>query len=198
MWRLFFFSSRRRHTRWPRDWSSDVCSSDLPLAKATLNYGKEKNVTALPSEKFTAVTGKGVEGVAGGRETALGNPGMMEHVSAEITTAMLDEAESYQKQGKTDSYLAIDGVVKEYVVNSDKIKPTSASEIRSLQEKAIDVVKLTGDNEETASGVAGELDLSHIKAGILQSDKLGEVKRHQEEWKVFAVAGDGINHAAAL
>src|SRR5690625_3661146 len=172
--------------------------SEHPLAKATLNYGKEKNVTALPSEKFTAVTGKGVEGVAGGRETALGNPGMMEHVSAEITPAMLDEAESYQKQGKTVSYLAIDGVVKGYVVISDKIKPTSASAIRSLQEKGIDVVMLTGDNEETARAVAGELDLAHFKAGMLPSDKLDEVKRLQEEGKVVAVAGDGINDAPAL
>src|SRR5690625_6060449 len=80
--------------------------SEHPLAKATLNYGKEKNVTALPSEKFTAVTGKGVEGVAGGRETALGNPGMMEQVAAEITPAMLDEVASYQKQRNTVYYLA--------------------------------------------------------------------------------------------
>src|SRR5690625_2895054 len=172
--------------------------SEHPLAKATLNYGKEKNVTALPSEKFTAVTGKGVEGVAGGRETDLGNPGMMEHVSAEITPAMLDEAESYQKQGKTVSYLAIDGVVKGYVVISDKIKPTSAAAIRSLQEKGIDVVMLTGDNEETARAVAGELDLAHFKAGMLPSDKLDEVKRLQEEGKEVAVAGDGINDAPAL
>src|SRR5690625_4093091 len=172
--------------------------SEHPLAKATLNYGKEKNVTALPSEKFTAVTGKGVEGVAGGRETARGNPGMMEHVSAEITPAMLDEAESYQKQGKTVSYLAIDGVVKGYVVISDKIKPTSAAAIRSLQEKGIDVVMLTSDNEETARAVAGELDLAHFKAGMLPSDKLDEVKRLQEEGKEVAVAGDGINDAPAL
>ena len=123
---------------------------------------------------------------------------MMEHVSAEITPAMLDEAESYQKQGKTVSYLAIDGVVKGYVVISDKIKPTSAAAIRSLQEKGIDVVMLTGDNEETARAVAGELDLAHFKAGMLPSDKLDEVKRLQEEGKVVAVAGDGINDAPAL
>src|SRR5690625_7367879 len=104
----------------------------------------------------------------------------------------------YNKQGMSVSYLAIDGVVKGYVVISDKIKPTSASAIRSLQEKGIDVVMLTGDNEETARAVAGELDLAHFKAGMLPSDKLDEVKRRQEEGKVVAVGGDGSNDGAAL
>src|SRR5690625_7759324 len=102
---------------------------------------------------------------------------MMVHVAAEITPAMLDEAKSYQKQGKTVSYLAIDGVVKGYVVISDKIKPTSAAAIRSLQEIGIDVVMLTGDNEETDRAVAGALDLAHLKAVMLQSVDMDELKR---------------------
>src|SRR5690625_7932551 len=64
--------------------------SEHPLAKATLNYGKEKNVTALPSEKCTAVTGKGVEGVAGGGHAAGGDPRMMEHGGAENRPAKLE------------------------------------------------------------------------------------------------------------
>src|SRR5690625_2436034 len=147
---------------------------------------------------FTAVTVKGVEGFAGAREAARGNPGRMEQDSAEITRAMLDGAERYELQGKTDAELAMDGMVKGDVVISDKIKPTSATPIRRLQEKGIDVVMLTGDNEETARAVAGELDLAHFKAGMLPSDKLDEVKRLQEEGKVVAVAGDGINDAPAL
>jgi Cu2+-exporting ATPase len=111
---------------------------------------------------------------------------------------MKDEAKTYQKQGKTVSYLAIDGTVSGYMVIGDKIKKTSAKAIKELQEKGIDVVMLTGDNHDTAQAVASELNLADFKAGMLPEDKLREVEKLQESGKVVAMAGDGINDAPAL
>lgn len=168
------------------------------MAEATVKFGREKNVTPLKSETFSAVTGKGVEGNVAGKKTALGNPKMMEYANAEILTEMEGEAKTYQRQGKTVSFLAIDGVVSGYVVIGDKIKATSAKAIKSLQDKGIDVVMLTGDNHDTAQAVAKELNLADFKASMLPEDKLREVERLQEQGKVVAVAGDGINDAPAL
>jgi len=173
-------------------------NSEHPLAEATVKYGKEHNAEILKSEDFSAVTGKGVEAKIDGKNVALGNPKMMEYAKADITSKMKDEAKSYQKQGKTVSYLSIDETVVGYVVIGDKIKETSAKAIKSLQDKGIDVIMLTGDNHDTAQAVASELNLADFKASMLPEDKLKEVEKLQKNGKVVAMAGDGINDAPAL
>ena len=173
-------------------------SSEHPLAEATVKYGKEQKTEISKTENFSAVTGKGVEGTVNGKKLDLGNAKMMEYANATLSSEMETEAQSFQKQGKTVSYLSIDGEVSGYVVIGDKIKPTSAKAIKELQEKGIAVIMLTGDNHDTAQAVASELNLANFKAGMLPEDKLDEVKKLQEQGKVVAMAGDGINDAPAL
>src|SRR6056297_2335249 len=172
--------------------------SEHPLAEATVKYGKEQNAEFLKADGFNAVTGKGVEGEVNNKEVALGNAKMMEQANATLTEAMENEAQSYQKQGKTVSYLAVDGKTVGYVVIGDKIKKTSAKAIKELQEKGIDVIMLTGDNHDTAQAVASELNLADFKASMLPENKLQEVEKLQGQGKVVAMAGDGINDAPAL
>jgi len=172
--------------------------SEHPLAEATVKYGKERNAEILKSENFSAVAGKGVEAKIKGKKVALGNPKMMEYAKAQITPEMKEEANYFQKQGKTVSYLSMDSTVIGYVVIGDKIKETSAKAIKELQDKGIDVIMLTGDNHDTAQAVASELDLADFKASMLPEDKLKAVKNLQENGKVVAMAGDGINDAPAL
>jgi heavy metal translocating P-type ATPase len=173
-------------------------NSEHPLAAATVIYGKEQKVEILKSTGFSAVTGKGVEGIIKGEKVALGNPKMMEYANAEISTKMQKEAQSYQQQGKTVSYLSIDGAVVGYVVIGDKIKETSAKAIKELQDKGIEVIMLTGDNHDTAQAVASALHLTDFKASMLPQDKLKEVEQLQARGKIVAMAGDGINDAPAL
>ncbi|MCR9182729.1 MAG: HAD-IC family P-type ATPase, partial [Flavobacteriaceae bacterium] len=173
-------------------------NSEHPLAEATVKYGKELNAEILKSANFSAVTGKGVEAEIDNKKVALGNPKMMEYANAEITSKMKEEAKTYQKQGKTVSYLAIDKKVVGYVVIGDKIKYTSAKAIKELQNNGVDVIMLTGDNHDTAQAVASELNLADFKASMLPEDKLKEVEKLQNNGKVVAMAGDGINDAPAL
>lgn len=172
--------------------------SEHPLAEATIKYGEAQEISPFNVEGFNAVTGKGVEGKVNGRSTALGNAAMMESVQADLATEMKSEANKYQKQGKTVSFLAIDGQVRGYVVIGDKIKTTSAHAIQQLQNRGIDVVMLTGDNPDTAQAVATELKMADFKAGLLPEEKLREVENLQKGGKVVAMAGDGINDAPAL
>jgi len=173
-------------------------NSEHPLAEATVKFGKEKDTKILTSEKFSAVTGKGVEASINGKKVALGNPKMMEYAKAEITSSMQIEAKTFQKQGKTVSYLSVDKAAVGYVVIGDKIKATSAKAIAELQKNGIDVIMLTGDNHDTAKAVAGELHLADFKASMLPEDKMKEVGKLQQQGKVVAMAGDGINDAPAL
>ncbi|WP_166387699.1 heavy metal translocating P-type ATPase [Polaribacter sp. 11A2H] len=173
-------------------------NSEHPLAEATVKYGKEQNTEVLKSEEFSAVTGKGVEAIINGKKVALGNPKMMNYANAEITPKMEEEAKAYQKQGKTASFLSIDKKVVGYVVIGDKIKATSAKAIKALQDRGVSVIMLTGDNFDTAQAVATELNLTDFKASMLPENKLQEVTKLQEQGKVVAMAGDGINDAPAL
>ncbi|NJB84105.1 heavy metal translocating P-type ATPase [Wenyingzhuangia aestuarii] len=173
-------------------------NSEHPLAAATVQFGKEKKVELLASQHFSAVTGKGVEAEVDAKKIALGNPKMMEHAQATISDEMEKEVTAYQEQGKTVSYLAIDKQVIGYVVIADKIKQSSAKAIRELQAKGIEVMMFTGDNYNTAQAVAKELNLADFKASMLPQDKLKEVEKLQQNGKVVAMAGDGINDAPAL
>ncbi|RRQ50769.1 heavy metal translocating P-type ATPase [Maribacter algicola] len=173
-------------------------SSEHPLAEATIKYAKEKNAEIGKIENFNAVTGKGVEGFLKGKKLSLGNAKMMEYAKANLKENMKQEAEKFQSEGKTVSYLSVDQEILGYVVIGDKIKETSAKAIQELQKKGIEVVMLTGDNRNTAKAVAAKLNLADFKAGMLPEDKLNEVAKLQKEGKVVAMAGDGINDAPAL
>ena len=123
---------------------------------------------------------------------------MMEYANVIITKEKLSTAQEFQKQGKTVSYLAVDGDIMGFVVIGDKIKQTSANAIKELQKEGIEVIMLTGDNHDTALSVASELNLAHFKASMLPEDKLKEVDRLQTEGRIVAMAGDGVNDAPAL
>jgi len=173
-------------------------NSEHPLAQATVKYGKEQNIKILKTESFNAVTGMGVEGKIKGAKILLGNIKLMEKANVEVSDAMKDQVKKAQGEGKTISYLAIDGKCHAFVSIGDKIKATSAKAIKAIQDKGIAVIMLTGDNATTAKAVASELHLDDFKAETLPEDKMKEVERLQNEGKVVAMAGDGINDAPAL
>lgn len=172
--------------------------SEHPLAQATLKYGKEQHIELLDVSEFKAVTGKGVEGNIANVKVILGNAKMLEYANVPISVELKKQAESYQKKGKTVSFLSLDQDVAGYIVIGDKIKETSREAIKQLQDNGIDVIMLTGDNYNTAYAVANELNLKNFKAEMLPEDKLSEVKKLQDSGKVVAMAGDGINDAPAL
>ncbi len=172
--------------------------SEHPLAQAVVNYAKAKKVSLVEVKDFEAVSGKGVIGTVANKKVALGNKKLMEQVSAivseDLETKIIDE----QKLGKTVSYIAVDGMAVGFVSISDKIKATSAEAVKELMRQGIEVIMITGDNENTAKAVADELHLTGFIANCLPEDKLKEIKRLQAEGKVVAMAGDGINDAPAL
>ena len=172
--------------------------SEHPLAQAVVNYAKEKKVSLVEVKDFEAIAGKGVIGTVEKKKVALGNKKLMEQVSASISEDLESKIIAEQKLGKTVSYISIDKIAVGFVSISDKIKTTSAAAIKELIEQGVEVIMLTGDNENTAKAVAENLHLSGFIANCLPEDKLKEIKRLQAEGKIVAMAGDGINDAPAL
>ncbi|NRT11765.1 heavy metal translocating P-type ATPase [Flavobacterium sp. 14A] len=172
--------------------------SEHPLAQAVVDFAKAKNTTLTEVNDFDSITGKGVLGTVAGKKVALGNKKLMDQVNAQIDAELEDAIIAEQKLGKTVSYISVDGVAVGFVTIKDAIKATSANAIKELMAQGIEVIMLTGDNENTAKAVADELHLTSFIAGCLPADKLNEIKRLQAEGKIIAMAGDGINDSPAL
>ena len=172
--------------------------SEHPLAQAVVDFAKAKNTTLTEVNDFDSITGKGVLGTVAGKKVALGNKKLMDQVNAQIDAKLENEIIAEQKLGKTVSYISVDEIAVGFVTIKDAIKATSANAIKELMAQGIEVIMLTGDNENTAKAVADELHLTSFIAGCLPADKLNEIKRLQAEGKIVAMAGDGINDSPAL
>jgi Cu2+-exporting ATPase len=172
--------------------------SEHPLAQAVVNYSKTKSISLIEVKDFEAVAGKGVTGTVTNKKVALGNKKLMEQIKATVSDDIENKILTEQKIGKTVSYIAVDGIAVGFVSISDAIKESSAAAIKELMRQGVEVIMLTGDNENTAKAVADELGLASYKAGCLPEDKLKEIKILQAEGKIVAMAGDGINDAPAL
>jgi len=172
--------------------------SEHPLAEAIVKKANEQKLTLLDAQNFKAVKGKGVTGVVDNKAIAIGNDKLMMQINASIPISIKNQVETEQAKGKTVSFIAVADEVLGYVSIFDAIKETSKEAIAKLQAKGIEVIMLTGDNQLTAKHVANQLHLSSFQAECLPEDKLNVIKKLQEEGKVVAMAGDGINDAPAL
>jgi Cu2+-exporting ATPase len=172
--------------------------SEHPLAQAVVDYAKTTKTKLSSVNDFETVTGMGVMGSVANNKVALGNEKLMVKIKTSISDDLKTKIIEEQKLGKTVSYIAINQVAVGFVTISDAIKKTSKEAVKSLMDKGVDVMMLTGDNENTAKAVADKLHLSNFKASCLPEDKLQFIKKLQAEGKIVAMAGDGINDAPAL
>ena len=172
--------------------------SEHPLAQAVVNFAKAKNISLIEVKDFEAVAGKGVIGTVTNKKVALGNKKLMEQVKATVSDDLENKIIAEQKLGKTVSYIVVDAVAVGFVAITDAIKTSSKDAINELMRQGVEVIMITGDNENTAKSVSAELGLSSFIAGALPEDKLNEIKKLQAQGKIVAMAGDGINDAPAL
>jgi P-type Cu+ transporter len=172
--------------------------SEHPLANAVVNYAQSKSIALLQVADFENSTGKGVTGNVAHKKIALGNKKLMEQVNAIVSDDLENKITAEQKLGKTVSYIAVEGSIVGFITITDAIKASSKQAIQELLQQGVEVIMLTGDNENTAKAVADSLHLTAFKASCLPEDKLNEIKRLQAQGKIVAMAGDGINDAPAL
>jgi Cu+-exporting ATPase len=171
--------------------------SEHPLAEAIVAGAEERDVQLTKAEDFDSVTGKGVVGRLDGRRVALGNAALM--VQEDVDPAALEErAEALRGEGQTVMFVAIDGALAGLLGVADPIKDSTAEAIEQLHAEGLRLVMLTGDNETTARAVADKLGIDEVVAGVLPDEKASKIEQLQDEGRVVAMAGDGINDAPAL
>ncbi len=168
-------------------------SSEHPIAKA-IATGARNKVGDLPRvEEFARLEGVGVQGVVNGHIVVVGRRRLLD-LSGELAKAM-SEAES---DGMTAVAVGWDGKARGVLVVADTVKATSADAVRELRALGLTPIMLTGDNEAAARMVASQVGIDEVIAEVLPSEKVDAVKRLQDQGKVIAMVGDGVNDAAAL
>ena len=171
--------------------------SEHPLAAAIVKGAEERSIALGETKDFESVTGKGVRGRVEGRAVALGNRHMMENESVELG-ALAQRAEELRGDGQTVMFVAIDGRPAGLLGVADPIKTSTDEAVRLLHEEGIEIIMLTGDSRTTAEAVAHKLGIDRVEAEVLPEQKNEVIRKLQDEGRMVAMAGDGINDAPAL
>jgi Cu+-exporting ATPase len=171
--------------------------SEHSLAEAIVNKAEEQKLEIGSVTKFQAIAGHGVEGLINTKKVFLGNRKLMdkEKVDYKEITEQMSKLES---DGKTVMMLAVNGKLAGLIAVADTIKDSAKEGLKALQDKKIEVIMITGDNQRTANAIAQKLGIKRVLAEVLPDQKEAEVRKIQAEGKIVAMVGDGINDAPAL
>lgn len=170
--------------------------SEHPLAEAVQQY--LENADTVTISQFESLTGKGVKAMINGQWYFTGNQKLLSENN--ITTAPLlqQQAAQWSGQSQTVIWFANNKESLAVIAIADKIKDSSITAIQQLQELGIDLYMLTGDNETTAKAIAQQTGIKNYKAEMLPQHKADFIKQLQQQGKIVAMVGDGINDSAAL
>jgi Cu+-exporting ATPase len=170
-------------------------ASEHPLGAAIVSRAREKNLNLAESINFQSIPGQGLSGTVEGRNVAVGNARLMQ--SSESLLGDSGPLATTSSAGST-IFVAIDDRYAGTISVADPIKPSSRNALRELKAQGVRLVMLTGDNHAVAQQTAADLGIDEFKAEVLPAQKAEIVKNLQQEGRVVAMAGDGINDAPAL
>jgi Cu+-exporting ATPase len=171
--------------------------SEHPLGEAVVKAAKDQHLKLTNPQNFEAEAGRGVRGMIDDQTVMVGSPRYIREQG--IATTELDEALSrLQSNARTAIFVAVAGNVGGVIGIADTVKEGSKEAVASLKARGLEVVMITGDNQQTAQVVAREVGIDRVFAEVLPADKVSVVKQLQAEGKRVGMVGDGVNDAPAL
>lgn len=171
--------------------------SEHPLASAILQAAKTRQIALKNPTQFKAEIGKGITGVIDNKRVALGNAALLQMLSLQ-PGSFTEKAEELRRSGGTVVFIVVDDQIAGLISVSDPVKATTPAALHALREQGLHIVMVTGDNRTTAEAVAKKLGIDAVEADVLPQQKTEVIKRLRAQGYLVAMAGDGINDAAAL
>jgi Cu2+-exporting ATPase len=172
--------------------------SEHPVGTALVRAAKEKDVNLSEPSHFEAIAGHGVKGYTDNRLVTAGTLRLMETEGKTYPASLIEKADRLLEEGRTLAFVAVGDEVKGVIGFADVLKPEAVGAIENLHEMGMEVVMITGDNQQTAAVIAEKAGVDRFLAEVLPKDKAGEIKKLQDEGRRVAMVGDGINDAPAL
>ena len=176
-------------------------ASEHPIAQAIAQGAAARGVAGadgtLPEvTDFENLAGRGVRGTVEGARVLVGRENLLDGAAmpAELATAKA----SAEARGETAVVVVWGGEARGVLVVADTVKPTSREAITQLKGLGLTPVLLTGDNRAVAEHIAAEVGIDEVIAEVMPEDKIAEVTRLQEQGRIVAMVGDGVNDAPAL
>ncbi len=171
--------------------------SEHPLAEAIVTGARDRALALADAFEFESVTGKGIQAIVERRRVLVGNARLL--TDSDIDVQDLEQAAAeLAGDGKTPMFVAVDGRAAGLVAVADTLKPDSTAAIAALHRLGLQVAMITGDNRRTAEAVASQVGIDRVFAEVLPEAKAAHVRDVQDEGRLVAMVGDGINDAPAL
>lgn len=172
--------------------------SEHPVARAIAKGARDK-VGELPAvQGFANVAGLGVQGVVDGHALVVGRRQLLADWGQQLPPDLDSAMREAQELGRTAVAVGWDGQARAVLVVADAVKPTSKAAIGQLRDLGLEPIMLTGDNQAAAHAIAEQVGVQEVYAEVLPQEKVDVIRRLQDEGRVVAMVGDGVNDAAAL
>ena len=172
-------------------------TSEHPLGAAIVAGARERGLALTEPSEFESVTGKGILATVEGRKVLVGNERLLRDAGV-ASDGLVTAALQLSTDGKSPILVAVDGKPAGVMGVADTIREDSVAAIAALRNIGVQVVMITGDNRRTAAAIARQAGIERVLAEVLPDRKALEVRRLQDEHRIVAMVGDGINDAPAL
>ena len=170
--------------------------SEHPIARAIVNYAKEKNIELEEVKEFKAIAGFGVSAETNeGDKYLIGNSKLMNNENIEILNN--EDEKTLVNEGNSILFVSKNGKLVALIGVKDVLKENIAEVIKELKAKHIEIVMLTGDNEKTAEIIAKQIGIDKVISNVTPKEKAEKIKELKKDGLVM-MCGDGINDSVSL
>ena len=172
--------------------------SNHPLAAAIISSWSNVTKDKPPISDIRTLPGMGMVGKYDGKVAAAGNQELMVEVGVSFSTKLAERIQSSTRKGISIVMVCHGNKLLGWIEFSDLVRDTSALAVKRAKQMGIEVIMLTGDNENSAKSIAEEVGIETVIANVKPDEKADQVKSLQQDGKNVIMIGDGINDAAAL